>query len=456
MKPEHILSLRLWLTALCLLLAFKDGGGAELAPSATVLAAWNFERAGDLEGWQPNGHLSAVVVSNGILVCRATGTDPILELRPLLNIKTSPWQQIEMRLKADRDGDAEFFWSNVSTGRFGGFIQDKTTRFNVTGDNQWHTYRLLPFWHPEGQIVRLRLDVYDGTKFEIDSISVTELPARSPAEKAAFDFTQGAQGWQAVNEAQMVAGPQGVTLSAGARDSFILSPPLRIEAEEQGYVSICLTANRGSHGTLFFATEQKHGRKSFSFPIEADGREHVYNVDMTAATDWRGKIIALGLAPGDGAEAQTRVRWLKVSDQPQGPAQLKVLAAVVEEALPRVGVPVNLSATVANTGGEPATNLRARLALPDGVTILKAVPPQNQAALKPGDEAVWTWQVQGAREVSGAANVTVSSANGADATALARLHFTPRSAGCPERVCARAEAGARTLRGGRVLFSGLA
>jgi hypothetical protein len=164
--------------------------------AAQPVAEWTFVKPGDLQGWQPNTHVTNVVVTNGVLACRAVGSDPILELRPLLDLKASPWQVVEIRLKADRDGTAELFWSNTSTGRYGGFTQEKTTRFNVTGDGQWRTYRLLPCWHPEGRIVRLRFDVYDGARFELDFIRIAQLAAPPAAASAEFDFVKGAQGWQ--------------------------------------------------------------------------------------------------------------------------------------------------------------------------------------------------------------------------------------------------------------------
>ena len=60
------------------------------------------------------------------------------------------------------------------------FSQDKSTRFNVAGNDQWHTYRLFPFWHPEGKIVRLRFDVYDGATFAVDFIRIAPLSMPPP------------------------------------------------------------------------------------------------------------------------------------------------------------------------------------------------------------------------------------------------------------------------------------
>ena len=401
---------------------------AAVPAGVTTLAEWTFDRPGDLQGWTPNGHLADVRVTNGVLSCRATGSDPILELRPLINVKTSPAQQIEIRLKADRDGRAEIFWSNTSTGRFGGFIQAKTTDFNVIGDSQWHTYRLLPFWHPEGKIVRLRFDLYDGTKFELASFRITELASRPPVETAAFDFANDTQGWQAVGEAQVAAAPSGLTVTAPKPDSFALSPPLRVSADELNYVSLRMAVDKGAHGTLFFATEAKHGLRSFSFPVQADGQEHTYNLDLIGASDWRGRVVALGLRPSDAVGATARVRWLKVSDAPHGPAQLKLVSFALEDALPRAGVPATLTATVGNTGGEAASNLQFSLALPDGVKTLSAPSAARPAALGFGEETVWTWKLQSDAPLQGEAKLSLSAVGAGPLAVSASLDFTPRLA----------------------------
>ena len=153
---------------------------AQAAPEPGVrsLVEWNFDRAGDVEGWQANGDLRFVTVSNGVLSAQAVGGDPLFEYRPRLALAAAPGQFFEVRLKADHDGEAELFWSNTSEGRYGGFSQEKTTRFNVQGDRQWHTYRIWPFWHSEGRIVRLRFDVYDGTHFDVDFMRVGEVVVR--------------------------------------------------------------------------------------------------------------------------------------------------------------------------------------------------------------------------------------------------------------------------------------
>ncbi len=409
-----------------------DATGAPLSPvppadQVRVLLDWTFDHAGDLRGWQPNGHLREVAVTNGALRCRAEGSDPILELRPLLDLSATPWQILEVRLKADRHGEAEWFWGNTSTGRYGGFSQEKSARFQVQGDSQWHDYRLMPFWHPEGRIVRLRFDVYDGARFEIERIRLLELNPGPVREKPEFDFVGGAQGWQGVHGARVTSSPEGLAIQGNSPDAFALAPPLRIDADEAGYVAMRLAVNQGSRAVLSFATEAKEGLQTLSFPVEADGREHTYNVDLLAAPAWRGRVLALGLRPSEVAGAQARVRWLKVAAEPQGPPQLAVVSFALEDALPRAGVPVVLSAVVSNSGGEPATNLQAALRLPEGVLLLSASPAGSPLrSLGFGGEATWTWRVQCRQPLARDAMVTFTSANAAPVSGRAVLQFTPR------------------------------
>ncbi len=402
-------------------------GGAGPAVGQPI-CEWNFDRPGDLQGWQPNGHVTNVVVTNGSLNFRAVGSDPILELKPLLDFAVSAFQVVEVRLKADRDGTAELFWSNNSTGRFGGFSQAKSTRFNVTGDGQWHTYRLLPGWQTEGRIVRLRFDVYDGAKFELDFIRIVALPTAPGAAQADFNFSQGLEGWQwlqTIDEAvpfswvggEFQTGPNGM----------LFSPPVQIDTTNQNYVSVRMAVNRGKTATLFFASTQKPGLHSFSFPIEPDGREHTYNLDLLSAADWRGEVIALGLRPSDAANATVRWHWLKVADQPQGPAQLKIPSFALDEALPRVGLPATLRLVVSNTGGEPARDVRANLKLPDGVRLLKGHGSELRVeSLAVGEDTALTWRVQAELPLSNFFQTTLTAQASDTLGKCALARFTPR------------------------------
>jgi hypothetical protein len=404
----------------------RDADGRPANPRTVI--EWTFEREGDLEGWQPNGHLTDVSVTNGVLRLRARGSDPILELQPLLTLEASPWHVLELRLKADRDGVAEFFWSNTTEGRYGGFAQEKSTRFNVRGDGAWHDYRLMPFWHTERKIQRLRFDVYDGATFELDTLCVLELAMPPPAEHPKFDFTIANHGW---HDADEIGG------------SFLLSPPLRFDAHRNPFVVLQLavpgekrrsrdaldtgSASAGPderRATLFFATDTLPGVHRYTFPIEADGRDHLYNLDLLDAAAWRGQIIALGLRLPQTARALTALRRLEAGPEPQGPPQLKVSAFVTEEALPRAGRPVRLNALLANRGAATTTNLQATLT----VAGASARSPTTRTVDRLGfdEETSLTWTIQADRPGTQTVSLRLVAANADPAQATLAIEFTPR------------------------------
>ncbi|MCL5096343.1 MAG: hypothetical protein M1608_02160, partial [Candidatus Omnitrophica bacterium] len=313
---------------------------------------------------------------------------------------------LEARLKASRDGIAEFFWSNTNQGQYGGFSQEKSTRFNVTGDDEWHVYRVMPFWQREGRIIRLRFDVFDGASFEIDYIRIVQLDTPPRVERPVFNFAKGTDGWQSVGGA--VVDSEKTNQRAGGislgGSGWALSPPLDINAEEQNFVSLTLSANRSGHATLLFATESSYGLHSLSFPVDASTEGRTYNLDMLSASEWRGRVIALGLAPLDVASASLRLDSLEVTNAPQGPPQLKVLSFALDDALPRDNVPTTLSALISNSGGEILSNLQANLALPDDVEVLHTPADESRVArLGFGEEAVFNWRVLSAKPLRGQA-----------------------------------------------------
>ena len=50
--------------------------------------------------------------------------DPIFMLRPQIDLRATPWQMVEVRLKADHEGTGEIFWTGAAQTRYGGFSTD--------------------------------------------------------------------------------------------------------------------------------------------------------------------------------------------------------------------------------------------------------------------------------------------------------------------------------------------
>ncbi len=351
---------------------------ASLSPPAAspkVAAEWLFHRADDVAMWQPNAQIVDAAVTPEGLTFRTVGYDPILELGPLLDLPASPWHTVEIRLKSDRDGTAELFWSNTTEPPYGGFRPHKRMPFWVTGDGQWHTYRLLPFWHPEGKLVRLRFDPFGNANFTLASIRIVELPVAkmSPA-------TEQVREWLLIGDGELKPTQRGWTVSLKSPDAFLLTPAA-IDSEQRFFVSIRMAVTAGKIATFFFASEQLHGLHSYAFPVVADGREHTYTLELLSSPNWRGRIIAIGLRPSDTVNATATVREVRFSAEPQGVPEVKVVAFALDDATPRAGVPTELFALVRHAGGEPARRLHPILRLPKGVEVLSQPEPVDTLEL---------------------------------------------------------------------------
>jgi hypothetical protein len=404
---------------------------ADLPPAAdpaptTAPVAWTFDAPGDLQGWQPNAQLTNVALQGGVLECQAVGPDPILELTAPLELPASPWQFLEARLRADRDGTGEWFWSGTREGRFGGFSQEKSTRFRVRGDGQWQTIRVFPFWQKEGRIVRLRLDLFDGAQFALDTLGIGELALPDGAATPGFVFTNTTHGWQAVGALDVAPQPTALALSAGEPDAFLLAPPVRFEAESQSFVSLELAVDRGRHATLLYATDASPGLHHYTFALETAPGAHTYNLDLLATPNWRGRILALGLQPSDAPGAQARLAWLEVGSQPRGAPRLKVRWFGAAEALLRTGRPTILEAVVVNVGATPVTDLEAVLELPHGLRDAGTTPaPGPVASLEFDEEATFRWTIQADEPGNPSVRLELHSANTPSVRTNCQLSFSP-------------------------------
>ncbi len=109
-------------------------------------------------------------------------------------------------------------------------------------------------------------------------------------------------------------------------------------------------------------------------------------------------VAGATLVPGDGSAA------VKTATA-EGFILAPPLGIAAEDALPRAGVATTLVATVTNTGGRAAANVRATLRLPPGATALEAAPAV--ASIEFAESAVFKWRVQAAEPLAGEAELMV-------------------------------------------------
>jgi hypothetical protein len=376
-----------------------------------VIKQWTFDRPGDLEGWEPNSHLKPVKVADGVVSCQAVNSDPMFILKPLINIPATPWQFVEFKLKADRDGTCELYWSNTDQGKFGGFSAEKTTHFSVRGDGQWHVYRFLPFWHPEKKIVRLRFDLFSEAQYQWDYLKIGELGSAPTATQPEYAFQSSTAGWRVFGEGSLRPGAEALEFEAITPGALLLSPPLQLNSEDYNYLSFEMTAPTANNLTVLYATDQQRGWQKASFPLIPSSASQIHNLDLLASANWKGRILALALQPGGSNAAPMALKWLKLSDRPQGPARLEIVSAASDEALPRVGRPFGVIAQVRNVGGEAANKVEGKLELPSGMEMIGATSVVWDQPLINGEVRAMRWQVKASKPVKGPMVIKLTSAS---------------------------------------------
>lgn len=120
-----------------------------------------FEFNESTEGWAPAHHVASLSIDDGALAGTITGPDPYL-VRMMVRAAGDDWPVLRLRMRVSAGQGGQLFWATASSP---GFSEDKTVRFALQPDGQFHEYRLEPGRDPAwaGQtITALRIDPGNG------------------------------------------------------------------------------------------------------------------------------------------------------------------------------------------------------------------------------------------------------------------------------------------------------
>lgn len=387
-----------------------------------VVAQWRFDTDNDLQGWVAGGHLAEIQVRDGALNGRATDWDPIL-LGPVCEIPATATQRIEISLRCTEDSRAELFWTETLEGQHGGFSQEKYASFAVTGDGRYHVYRVRPFWHAAGKIVRLRFDPPNKGRFEWAGLRIVDRTDTAKSDARAWQFDASACDWQtepAPRQAAVQAGALQWTVDSP--EAILWSPALRIATQENSWISIQMAASGGTTGRIHCATSRRYGSGHIEFPLRPDGRMRTYNVFLGSLSVWRDDLVLVGLQPTDEAGGRVRIRSIEIADQPQGAPDLEVEFLGSTAGVNRVGRPVEISALVRNQGGQAAEKIVAALRVPEGVRVL---PGGGQAErISPWLPQTLSWQIEASQPGPATIRLDLSAEGVPPLTSDASIDFT--------------------------------
>jgi hypothetical protein len=392
-----------------------------------TLIEWTFDE-GD-EGWLAANHVTDLRVEDGALHGRIMDWDPFIR-GPEFEIPATPWQMIELRVKTDCGGVGEVFWTNTTESPYAGFAPGKETFFNLLGDNEWHTYRLQPYWHQEGRIILLRLDfakppAADAGKktFAVDYIRIVEpVEAATPATESAWDFAQGAAGWTGGD-----ATAAGLRFAMGDdAQASVLSPPLQTPVGDRAWLSVQMTVDKGSTGAVRWVSSQRSGVQAQEFTVIPDGKRHAYNIDLSPSSAWTGELLLLGVTPSTTPGARAVVHSLALSEDPLGPPEVTVSYAGLENAINRVGWQCPFIINLTNRGGDTATDVTiADLKLPPGVTADETPGWRGLPELEAFDFVTARFTLSAQRPVKGEVTLTLDGTGVSPEPVTAEIEITP-------------------------------
>jgi len=364
--------MRTWFASLIASALLTSISSAESLPFVFVLG-WEFDLPGE-QVWRPNADVTDVTIKDGVLSARTVGSDPFFLCRDMVT-KTNPLHYVVIRIRASRAGIGELFWSGRLDGQYGGLTEQKKLRFSVAGGDQWQEIALLPFWHTEGVIRQLRLDLYEGAEFQIDWLRIMTRQSNPPREGSClWDLRGDLTSWQ---------------VHPGA--SEYLAPATQIDVNGKPWVTVDATADRETVASILWARPDAPGLQSEEFPLRGDGKPHSYCIRVGDNPAWKGPLAAFGvrLPP----EANARLDRIEIAASPSGPGELDVASFGFENGVNRVGRPCRLLAQVTNVGGAAQGIGRVRLEAPQGLRILSEPQTSGHPALEHGGIARFFWEV---------------------------------------------------------------
>ncbi len=304
------------------------------AEPRTTVQEWSFAD-GTLEGWRPARHLTAAKVRDGVLVGTISGHDPQL-ISPPLDVAATPYQEIHVRLKCDRDGKGELFYTNTFEGQYGGFRGDWVLGYEYRGGGNWQEIRIRPFWQGAERIRQIRFDPPPGSQCEIDWIRLVTRAVSDPCTVTS---------WEAVGDSL----PGWTT----GENGFLESPALAVPLASLPWLHLDLEAPTEGHVSLLWSTTKGAAGKT-DFFLPRYGGHHVTGMDLGAGGNWQGTLVYLALRATAQDGKPVKIHAVRLAGEAPEKADVRVLYFGPENAVNRVGQPCRFLLRLLNEGAATA------------------------------------------------------------------------------------------------------
>ncbi|WP_319586219.1 glycoside hydrolase family 99-like domain-containing protein [uncultured Desulfobulbus sp.] len=389
-------------------------------PTKTVIG-WTFNGKTGLQGWQPNTHLSKVKLDAEGLSALASDWDPFIE-SPKFDVTVNPNQWIELRIKCNKPGSGQIYWSNTMVSPYGGYLPDKMTPFVFPGGNVWKTIVIHPFWHAEKKIIHIRIDLFQEADFTLKSIKIVEPANQSkPVTGSKWDFTKGSGRWDPQSDFKINETSSGLAFRTDAKDNMIWSPVLSIPIADKTWAAVRMKASKSGKAFLNWVTDSTSGLQASGFAVNGDGKFHTYNIDLGSNLAWTGKLVLMSLTPSDVSGNNAVVSSISLEREMTGAPDLVQDYIGMEDAVNRIGKPCKIMARFNNQGGTDTTGIKAEITVPKGVTA-KLI--ESPGKFEPNTPAAFRYELISKAPVDGEFTIRLKGRGASDTVYKSKLVIT--------------------------------
>lgn len=309
--------------------------------AAREIIGWNFDK--DTQGWHATRHIEELEIRDGTLSGKTMGHDPQLG-SPLFDIPATPYQEFHARIRCDKPGKGQLFYSNTTEGQYGGFSGDKVIDFTVQGTGDWEIVSVRPWWQAEKRIIQVRFDLYDEVAFSIDWLRIVEPGnAVAPDTRNQWEF------------------PEAFSLGWKLAGTALSSPPLKTDLTGRDWLILGIDSPTESHIKATWATTRGEGLQERELFVTGDTVPHWYSLDMTPEKGWSGELLYLTVTGNGRQEMNPRIVSIAVAGSPREAPDPLVTVFAPENALNRVDEPCAFLLRIRNLGEQAIQGIQARV-----------------------------------------------------------------------------------------------
>lgn len=339
-----------------LLVGLLSSSGQGQDTKAKTLVEWTFGEGPGWAGWSANGQIRASRFEPG-LVRFETGSDDPQLLSPVFELKsTSNQQWVEIDLDAAGPGAGELFYTNTTTGRYGGLDQKWSTPLAIAASGP-QVLTAWPFWGRLGRIVRLRFDPPDGSMLRLRAIRIVGLEA--PASDPRWSFGDGNDAWRSMYAAKLERSATGLKLTAQRPAALIITPVIPFDASARSMLRLKVRSSDDRFVGFHWAGQDQDGL--YGEPIALPAGEADVSMDLRSFPQWTGTITHLALSFGSAEGSKFTLREMAVEANEPAKPFVRARRFSFDRPINRAGNRALLHIALEHAGGPPAPPGRATL-----------------------------------------------------------------------------------------------